>query len=1139
MRDSRTDFYGGFGSGVEPEIRIRGGSAQNGWRVGSRGGQQVVYQAGKPILDRDLNLSGEAVRSQIGTLLGFGSGQTGFVSSSNLDPRDDFHTGGVPVGFVDSTGTHTDRGVLRNAFLLPPLDLIVAGEPVRVELTQTATPGWNLVGLDPPTVYDGTPETVKRTDFVFIELWRALIAPAGRASGTVEILSAGDVTGGDLIQIGPYRLEAGPGPGQFAPDPDPDRLAQNIVLASQDPGWPGRAELTLTATGSQVEIHAVPGAAGNTYSLSVTVAVPGSMRVSGPFLTGGYDQPNRPGPTSLYRYGNRLSPVAISDEILDPTGQETCLRVEWQYRIRVTGEAEAVSFETNPDGFSSKSAGAVPSIFARAGRSVPVWAGNGIDTRSYPFCPADLQTTWLDSSAVPYGERDPALWVAGNGSEQAAKDLGALDGFVYAVPIGFVFRRNDATGIRAGWSLTENQNGAVPMSHGLFTAPDGQVVPADKSDRPDGGFSDLIGPGDILDLRPHLGPPSLDGFLESEMARLLQMETRSWAGDGKALQGLTGQAGTEYVLAEEIGRTQGVPPSSGQTGVGRCVNNLSHLARTFSARPTVERVCFAIWPGSRPSLTAQGGPVLPGRVDPALYVVKAEKAPGVPIDPAGWTSGDRICIDLSRLDLSRLGGVFDGVGEVGGSGGVASVLFSDLVPPGTILSDLIGAEHDDGNRTGLVSREVRIRTCRGLATSLVEIDLLPNPTQVDGDGVRTELVGATQGSGRRILIEVEFTFPGRVGTFQTPSEPISPDPIWDGTIRGPGPVVELDRTQRPADLEQLIAPLSAGPAREVRLEYVANQTRTHAVPTPGVPIEESVISRGPRELVLPRRVWRGLLPTVTDEITGNPIRVDEVRTRFGSSDRTVWLSGSVSVDQGPCRVTYLAQDPIPNYGAVGYQVACLYRTAAPQTAGVRSGTGYLPPEMQLELLTAGPVWLCQGGAASSESDQLELRPDMIPLRDGAPFGAGQGEELMGASGLISTGGVSAPVGSYRVGSRYPVRSGAIIRLGGKLPGMGPGRDREGRAYYPVTQVGNRDLFCLAESLSGPARHKVAIPLLCRAVEDVSLPSGGLLFRQQSLVLLVLSRYAPLDPYGVVGPGEMFAATIFRVSGNRIGPFGPR
>lgn len=1127
MKDNRVDYYDAFREGVSPEVRVRGGSAQNGWVTGSRGGQQVVYQAGKPVLDRDLNLSTEALREQLATLLGLGQGASGFVGAG-VDPREDFHTGEVPVGFVDTTGTHTERGRLKNAFLLPALDLLVAGEPVRIELTHTSTPGWNLVPLRPPTVYDGTPKTVKRSDFVFVELWRALIAPAGRASGRIEILSAPDVGVGDRIEIGPYVLVAGT---DFVLDPDPDRLAQNIVKGSQNPTWPGRGELTLRAVGSEVEVYATPGEAGNLLSLQVVVAVMGAMRASGAFLTGGYDQPNRPSPTTLYRYGNVLSPVSISDELLDPTGQETCLRVQWQYRIRVTGEEEAVSFEAHPEGFGSISGGTVPSIFAQGGRSLPVWSGNGVDSRSYPFCPADGEAVWGSSSARAYGEVDPALWVAGRGSEESARDLGAVDGFVYAVPIGFVFRRNDASGARLGFSAWENQNGGVSMSHSGFTAPDGLVVPAGVSDRPDGGFSDLIGPGDLLDLRPQIGAiPS--GFLDMEVARLLQRETRSWASDGTALQGLTGMAGVEYLLMEEVGRVAGTPPSSGQTGMGRCVSNFDHLARTFSTRPTSERVCLAVWPGSRPTRTAQGGPVGRGVVNPALYVVKAEKSPGVPIDPAGWTAGDQIHLDLTEWDLSTLGGVFSGGTGDGESG--PGLKFLNLVPPGTHLSDLLSCEHDEGNSAVRVDRTVLLGACEGVGANHVALTLLPNPIEVDSEKV-CPLVGERTGSERRIFVEVEVTYPGRGGTFQTPARQVEPDPIWDGTYRGPGPLVELDRTQRPADMETLLPPHEGG-GREIRIEYVGNGTSRHAKPTPALPLTEEVVGRARQEIVLPRRVWRGLPPTVKEKITGRVIAVDDLATPWGSSDRIVRLSGSTGGEQVICEVTYMAQDPVPNYGATGYQVGVFYQTAATQTAGTRAGTGYLPQKIELELVEQGSMWLAQGGVGSPEADRLELSPDLIPLRDGAPFGAGVGEEVVGASGVISTGGVSAPVGSFRVPTRYPIRTGTRILLGGDRPGEGPQRDREGRAFYPIATASGRDLFGLAEALSGPARHKALLPLLCRTIGEVRTPTGGVLWRAQTYVLVVLSRYAELDPFAVVGPGERFSASLYRVAGNRIGTF---
>ena len=65
-----------------------------------------------------------------------------------------------------------------------------------------------------------------------------------------------------------------------------------------------------------------------------------------------------------------------------------------------------------------------------------------------------MGTVSLNSSAPAYGAEDTGLWVAGDGSSAAATALGTVDGFVYAVPVAFVFRRNDAYNGGAGAGFT-------------------------------------------------------------------------------------------------------------------------------------------------------------------------------------------------------------------------------------------------------------------------------------------------------------------------------------------------------------------------------------------------------------------------------------------------------------------------------------------------------------------------------------------------------------------------------------------------------------------------------------------------------------------------------------------------------------
>lgn len=157
---------------------------------------------------------------------------------------------------------------------------------------------------------------------------------------------------------------------------------------------------------------------------------------------------NKYSSTELWKYGNtQYGGINVPDQIEDPSiGFETTKRVQLQYRIRVVGSGDS--------------------------------GGVSIDLINYPDGLTDPQVLGQGTAASPLGGftfdnmrdqlGDPSLWRAGNGVPTNA--LGTIDGYVYAIPVCSVFRRNTAafTAISSGGN--PNQNGAderTPSSHGL------------------------------------------------------------------------------------------------------------------------------------------------------------------------------------------------------------------------------------------------------------------------------------------------------------------------------------------------------------------------------------------------------------------------------------------------------------------------------------------------------------------------------------------------------------------------------------------------------------------------------------------------------------------------------------------------
>lgn len=125
---------------------------------------------------------------------------------------------------------------------------------------------------------------------------------------------------------------------------------------------------------------------------------------------------NKPASSAVYRYGNVEGGYTfISDDLIDPAlGFETTERVQLQYRIRVVKGLTALS--SYPDGFE-------PAIKAQGTQATAPTSGG------YSF-------TNMRSALG-----DPGLWRAGDGTSNS---LGTVDGYVYAIPLCTVFRRNSA-----------------------------------------------------------------------------------------------------------------------------------------------------------------------------------------------------------------------------------------------------------------------------------------------------------------------------------------------------------------------------------------------------------------------------------------------------------------------------------------------------------------------------------------------------------------------------------------------------------------------------------------------------------------------------------------------------------------------
>ena len=1134
---------------------------------GERSWDEAVYQSGKPVLDAELNLSQEVGR-EFKRLLQNNEIPSGFLRGPlPLDALADYR---FPLT--------SDPDFAPDSFYMRKRTAIVANMPVVVEYTGTTLDKDNLIQLDSAPVNGGAPPDVKRTDFVFLEVFRAQVQTSPRASGTI-LVSQFPTTG--TINIGGVNLTPAGGPrgvGVGANDYDNTlgsaaAIAADIRDAINDASNGFAVAVTAAidiSVAEQVNLiatDAFAGALGNTIVFTTTVPADFALNPLVGNLTGGADTANKPTQATIYRHGNVDAPAGVNlpDDIADPlVGTESTKRVQVQYRIRTTGQAEAVNFKVE-NGFSNGNVeaqgtqvtpvaqyrfvpadgttvegyikvtgvgviapgdiitvdgvdltavagapaanefdvssgvpativasivaavtGSVPTANATAfgdyAQVVPATAGDNLTITTSLTTATSVSTSV--NSAVAYDTVDNGLFISGDGTEQAATALGTVDGFVYAIPIAFVFRRNDASGT-GGFAPVSNTNGALAHDHALFLNTHGiGNIDAGKSDRPDRNFHDVIVSGDILDLRRQVSPGGVDlkAELEAQMTALLDGNYRTWALDTQGVTELGGGSGDVspvYLVCNEIGDQD--------TPRGETIGTWDHIRRRFADQSVVERRVFPLLP------TAASGS------NPGLYV---------DLPAAGWQAGQVLNIDLNNLDAS-------GVGDWAPT--PSPVYVVNQWPAGTKITNVLRVVHDDGHYATPIDQNAEIDLIQGVGTAHVEITLAPNGRSanggVSGAGAYDLVSSLGTGSPRRIFVELEITYPVGEGASATPDEVLSADP---SVLSYRGAALENDTTKRPSDWEDLLSPQFRSGYREINIEYVANEIGSGE--GSGTPITESVIATG-TDLILPRRIYgnKTTVITVTEQGSGVPTNrpVNTTDTTWGSSERKVVLQGTgVGAGvQSVCNVEFFAQDPIPDYSSPGdrYQISVYFRSNAPQTVGVQAGfpaTSPLPSSINLKpMVMSRDLWTGTTSSGSLDLAYPYSNPsDQIPVN--ADLGSGgspafPGEWALSSLAKISVGDFDAETGLLNLHQMVPVDPNSGFTFSDR------DWDGEFRGHYKVADASAYRPTAMAQPLSGVATHKVWMPFLAQAAAD------NVYFRKGEVLLVVVSRYALLDGDNVV------------------------
>lgn len=153
-------------------------------------------------------------------------------------------------------------------------------------------------------------------------------------------------------------------------------------------------------------------------------------------LLGAQSNTNKPSNDKVWKYGNvGYGGTNPDDQIIDPDpGFETTKRVQLQYRIRVVGDGSGAG--SSPDLVSYPDGLGDPNITAQGPNNLP-------------------STFTFQNMREELG--DPSLWRAGDGVPATTN---TVDGYIYAIPIAAVFRRNSSPFVAVNLAGDPNQNGA-------------------------------------------------------------------------------------------------------------------------------------------------------------------------------------------------------------------------------------------------------------------------------------------------------------------------------------------------------------------------------------------------------------------------------------------------------------------------------------------------------------------------------------------------------------------------------------------------------------------------------------------------------------------------------------------------------
>lgn len=1019
----------------------------------------VVYQEGKSVLDSELNLT-----QAMANLRSHKPLPSGMVSDYPVDTEE-----GSFVYYDTSDPSFVPNTLTVKSFLAR-----VAGHEVLVSGTQSTDATLNNITLPAPSTGGQSPD-IKRVDFVFLEVWKALVTPSSSATGFVRVLASAGLTAGDTINFDGtalggnlITLEAGVDfdivDGFGAPLTE-SHVARNIsdavnLIQAVDLGVGVSAETRGTPF---VYLTFDGGANGNQVSLTTTLTNGTAMSSQSP--VGGTDGTGIPQADKIYFAGNtECDPSLYFDEDLrdNQIGVETTKRVQLQYRIRVYSEdydgnalLDGVNPKTQPFGFENEN------VVAQGGQGAPV-AG-------YYFSRADGVDVVRGNGTNSYSHVDTGLFYVGDGSEHAATDLGSVDGYVYAIPLCFVARRNEGRfhpSLHVNDGLLSTHAGTT---NAFLTSGATFIIPAGVSDRPDGLFSDQVSEVDVLDLRRRIFRGiDYTAELERQFQTLLDNSFRTWMMDGSdylSIGGGSGDLSSTPLICDEIGRSVALGGPGGTTGRGNFIRNFDAVCSRFSDAPVMARKVVEL----RSSYLGQSSDY-----DGLVTVTRPSNPAGLP-----WYEGDTIVINLTTFDISQGGGV----------------IYSNAIPQGTKIIDVF-ARHNDGHSITPVSQKVQFLSVEGLGTDIVTLVLDRNQSSVNGGIgnispdhplVGDALVGDVGSSGS-IYLTIVLEYPAQVGLSATPSSlSLTPTFVENANaqirayFKSPSLIFNNSATYHLGG--EHFCDFREG-VREVCIESIQYHSGTY-------------ISDDGTQVTIPHKIHVDAdypLDLEDGALFPNPISINYQASTFGESESVIVFTnafaGQAFVRLRNC---YIRE---PFYGT-GEQCAVYYRAVAPQTCGTKADPilTLVPPTLTIKpIAISNRVWSIQSGSGSPDESFPYAAPG-VQIGVHTSVAEFVDESSMMGSSLISLDDFTINSGLASLPPFLPMDGTGNMIL------QNPVLDAENRVVYEDTSDALYRPSAYAKGLREAVAHKNAIPMLARIEE------GSSLYRRGEIVLVVFARYS--------------------------------